>query len=125
MKVLTDTHTLVWALTGQPLGAAARAALSGSPFTASAANLWELLLKSRKPGALLADPLLWWEKYVVGPRIPTLAIRSRHIRKLAGLPELHKDPFDRILVAQALAEGLTLATKDSMLARYGAPVVWE
>jgi PIN domain nuclease of toxin-antitoxin system len=54
-----------------------------------------------------------------------LAIRIRHIRKLAGLPELHKDPFDRILVVQALAEGFTLATKDAMLARYGAPVVWE
>ena len=125
MKVLTDTHTLVWALTGQPLGAAARAALAGSHFTASAANLWELVSKSRKPGALLADPLPWWEKYVVAPRIPTLAIRIRHIRKLASLPELHKDPFDRILVAQALAEGLTLVTKHAMLARYGAPVVWE
>ena len=96
MKVLTDTHTLVWALTGKPLGAAARAALAGSAFTASAANLWELVSKSRKPGAMLADPLPWWEKYVVGPRIPTLAIRIRHIRKLAVLPELHKDPFDRI-----------------------------
>ena len=60
-----------------------------------------------------------------GPRIPTLAIRTGHIRRLAGLPELHKDPFDRILVAQALAEGLTLATKDAFLARYGAPVIWE
>jgi PIN domain nuclease of toxin-antitoxin system len=125
VKVLTDTHTLVWALTGRPLGAAARAALAGSPFTASTANLWELVLKSRKPGTLLTDPLPWWEKYVVAPGIPTLAIRIRHIRKLAGLPELHKDPFDRILVAQALAEGFTLATKDAMLARYGAPVVWE
>jgi PIN domain nuclease of toxin-antitoxin system len=54
------------------------------------------------------------EKYVVAPRIPTLATRIRHIRKLAGLPELHKDPFDRILVARALAEGLTLATKDAI-----------
>jgi len=50
---------------------------------------------------------------------------SRHIRKFASLPELHKDPFDRILVAQALTEGLTLATKDAMLARYGAPIVWD
>ena len=126
MKVLTDTHTLVWALTGsEPLGAAAHAALAHSPFTASVANLWELVLKSRKPGALIADPLPWWEKYVVAPRIPTLAIRIRHIQKLARLPELHKDPFDRILVAQARAEGLTLATKDALLARYGAPMVWE
>ena len=126
MKVLTDTHTLVWALTGsEPLGAAARAALAGSPFTASVANLWELVLKSRKPGALIADPLPWWEKFVIAPRIPTLAIRTAHVRRLAGLPDLHKDPFDRILVAQTLAEGLTLATKDVLLARYGAPVVWE
>ena len=126
MKVLTDTHTLVWALTGsEPLGAAAHAALAHSPFTASVANLWELVLKSRKPGALIADPLPWWEKYVVAPRIPTLAIRTRHIQKLARLPELHKDPFDRILVAQALAEGMTLATKDALLARYGAAVIWE
>jgi len=79
VKVLTDTHTLVWALTGsEPLGAAANAALARSLFTASVANLWELVFKSRKPGALVADPLLWWEKYVLGPRIPTLAIRTAH-----------------------------------------------
>ena len=126
MKVLTDTHTLVWALSEpETLGAQARAALTESPFTASVANLWELVLKSRKPGTLVADPLPWWEKYVVRARIPALAIRTAHIRVLAGLPELHKDPFDRILVAQALAEGLTLATKDAVLARYGAPVVWD
>lgn len=126
VRVLTDTHTLVWALTGvEPLGAAARDALANAPFTASVANLWELVFKSRKPGALVADPLPWWEKYVARSRIPTLAIRTAHIRKLASLPELHRDPFDRILVAQALAEGLALATKDAMLARYGAPVVWD
>jgi PIN domain nuclease of toxin-antitoxin system len=126
MKVLTDTHTLVWALScPEALGGAARAALAESPFTASVANLWELVLKARKPGALVADPLPWWEKYVSQPRIPALAIRIPHIRALAVLPDVHKDPFDRILVAQALAEGLTLASKDIILARYGAPLIWE
>ena len=126
MKILTDTHTLVWALSDpEALGAGARAALAAWPFTASVANLWELVLKSRKPGALLADPLPWWEKYVVRPGIRALAIRTPHIRALAGLPDLHKDPFDRILIAQALAEQLTLATKDVLLARYGVPLVWE
>jgi PIN domain nuclease of toxin-antitoxin system len=52
----------------------------------------------------------------VAPRIPTLVIRTAHIRRLAGVPELHKDPFDRILVAQAWP---------ALVARYGAPVVWE
>jgi len=126
VKVLTDTHTLVWALSEpEALGALARIALTESPFTASVANLWELVLKSRKPGALITDPLPWWEKYVVRAGIPALAIRTAHIRTLAGLPEFHKDPFDRILVAQALAEGLTLATKDAILARYGTAVVWN
>lgn len=125
MKVLTDTHTLVWALScPEAIGTGARAALAESPFTASVANFWELVLKKDKAGALVADPLPWWEKYVVRIGIPVLAIRTSHIRALAGLPGIHKDPFDRILVAQALAEGLTLATKDALLAEYGAPVVW-
>ena len=126
MKVLTDTHTLVWALEDpEALGAGARAALAESPFTASAANLWELVLKARKPGCLIADPLPWWEQFVLRLRIPTLAIRTGHIRALAGLPEWHKDPFDRILVAQALADGLTLVSKDAQLVRYGVAVIWD
>jgi PIN domain nuclease of toxin-antitoxin system len=126
VKILTDTHTLVWALSDpDALGRAAREALARSPFTASVANLWELVLKTRKPGAMVADPLPWWEKYVVRSGIRVLSIRTRHIVSLAGLPDLHRDPFDRILVAQALAEGFTLATKDAILARYGAPLVWE
>lgn len=125
MKVLTDTHTLVWALCDpDALSPGAHLALASNPFTASVANLWELVLKARKPGALLADPISWWDKYVVRPGIPALAIRTSHIRALAGLPDLHKDPFDRILVSQALAENLTIVSRDGMLARYGPPVIW-
>jgi PIN domain nuclease of toxin-antitoxin system len=126
MKILTDTHTLVWALSApEALGARAHAALSELPYTASAANLWELVLKADKAGALLANPLPWWEKYVVRAQIPTLPIRIAHVRALAVLPKIHKDPFDRILIAQALAEGLTLATKDAVVAEYGIPVLWQ
>ena len=125
MKVLTDTHTLVWALSNpETLGAEARAALAESPFTASAANLWELILKKGKAGALVTDPLPWWDKYVVGTGIPVLAVRSTHVRVLGDLPDLHKDPFDRILVAQAIADDLTLASKDTLLAGYGVSLVW-
>ena len=125
MKVLTDTHTLVWALsTPEALGPKARAALEEWPFTASVANLWELILKRGKAGALLGDPVPWWNKYVVRPGIPALAIQTAHLRAFAKLPAIHKDPFDRILVAQSLAEGLTLASKDAILAGYGAAVIW-
>ena len=126
MTLLTDTHTLVWALSSPAMvGRAAREELARSPFTASVANLWELVLKSRKPGSLVADPLPWWDKYVVRSGIRVLSIRTRHIVSLAGLPDFHKDPFDRILVAQALAEGMTLASKDAILARYEVPLVWD
>ena len=125
MRVLTDTHTLVWALSKpEELGSGARDALATSPFTASVVNFWELVLKARKPSALLASPLAWWDRYVTRSHIPTLAIRTGHIRALAGLPDIHKDPFDRILVAQALAENLILLTCDANLARYGIPTIW-
>lgn len=126
MKVLTDTHTLVWALSKpRELGAAAFAAVTDMSFTARVVNLWELVLKARKPGALEADPIPWWDKCVVGHGLPTLVINPAHIKVLASLPDLHKNPFDRMLVAQALAEGLTLATKDAALARYGVPTIWH
>lgn len=125
MKVLTDTPTLVWALSKpEELGVKARDALATFPFTVSVVNLWELVLKARKPGALLADPIPWWNRFVTRSRIPTLAIRTAHIRALAGLPDIHKDPFDRMPAAQALAENLVLVTRDNKLARYGIQVIW-
>ena len=62
---------------------------------------------------------------MIRTRIPTLSIRAPHIHALASLPELHKDPFDRILLAQARAEGLTLVTKDPLLSRYDVPMIWD
>ena len=54
-----------------------------------------------------------------------LPVRVAHVDRLDQLGDWHRDPFDRVLVAQALADELTLATKDAVLARYGVPVVWE
>lgn len=126
MKILTDTHTLVWALSNpEALGRATHEALARDPFMASVANLWELVLKASKPGSLVADPLPWWEKYVVRSGIRVMSIRTPHIQTLAHLPDVHKDPFDRILVAQALAEEMTLASKDAILMRYGVPLIWD
>jgi PIN domain nuclease of toxin-antitoxin system len=125
VRLLTDTHTLVWALTGDAsLSSAARSALEDSEVLVSVANLWELLLKRSRPGALLADPLPWWDKYVTRSGIQVLGIRQSHVFALGRLPELHKDPFDRILLAQAQVERLTLVSKDASLAGYGLPVLW-
>ena len=125
MKVLADTHSLVWALSDpDALSTEARKILAESEVTVSVASLWELILKRGKKDALLADPIPWWEKYVIGTGIPTLAIRVGHVIALGRLPELHRDPFDRILVAQALMERMTLVSKDSQLGSYGIRVIW-
>jgi PIN domain nuclease of toxin-antitoxin system len=125
VRVLTDTHSLVWALSDpDSLGAEAREVLAHSEAIASAANLWELCWKSRKKDALLADPLPWWEKYVQRNGILVLNIRVSHVKALAHLREIHKDPFDRILVAQSMVEKLPLVSKDAHLAEYGIPIVW-
>jgi PIN domain nuclease of toxin-antitoxin system len=125
VKVLTDTHSLVWALSDPgSLSAKARNILTEAEVVTSAANLWELLLKMRKSDALLANPVPWWEKYVVETGIPILPIRSSHVLALGRLPGVHKDPFDRILVAQAVVENLPIISKDTVLAQYGIAVIW-
>jgi PIN domain nuclease of toxin-antitoxin system len=125
LKVLTDTHTLVWALSDPGrLSAKARKALAESEVTASVVNLWELCLKAEKPGSLIHNPAAWWQKYVTANGLPSLSVRVPHVLRLGTLPDLHKDPFDRILVAQAMVEKLSLVTKDSTLSRYGVDVIW-
>jgi len=125
VRVLTDTHTLVWALSNdEALSPKARQTLTESEVLASVANLWELLLKHGKKDALLADPLSWWEKYVIRTGIPTLGIRLAHVMELGRLPDIHRDPFDRILIAQSIVEKAPLVSKDTHLAEYSVPIIW-
>lgn len=125
MRVLADTHALVWALADpDSLSSKARRALTQAEVAVSVASLWELVLKKGKKGALVQDPIPWWEKYIIQARIPMLAIRPAHVMALGRLPKIHKDSFDRILVAQSIVEGMPLVTKDVRLREYGVPVIW-
>lgn len=125
MKLLLDTHLLLWAA-GDPdrLSAAARA-LIGVPENEvwfSAASVWEVAIKS---GLGRAD-------FQVNPRLlrrglldngyHELPVGSEHAVAIDSLPPLHKDPFDRLLVAQARVEGITLLTTDAAVAQYPGPV---
>ena len=124
MRALADTHTLVWALTEpDKLGRHARRALDGG-VVASVAILWELCIKARRPGALLEDPVSWWKEMVSGMGIPVLGIGEDHVFALASLEAIHKDPFDRIMVAQAMVEKLPLVTRDGHLSQYGIETIW-
>jgi PIN domain nuclease of toxin-antitoxin system len=125
VRLLLDTQLLLWAA-GQPerLSKAARKLLDDprNELVFSAASLWEVAIKSS----------LGREDFRVEPRLlrrglldngyVELPITSQHAVNIDGLPPLHKDPFDRLLLSQALSEGITLLTTDSSLAQYPGPV---
>jgi PIN domain nuclease of toxin-antitoxin system len=125
VKLLLDTHLVLWAA-GQPdrLSLEVRTLLDDpdSELLFSAASLWEIVIKRG----------LGREDFQVDARLlrrglrdhgyGELAITSEHAVAVAGLPPLHRDPFDRILIAQSIVEGVTLLTADPLVARYPAPV---
>ncbi len=125
MKFLLDTHLLLWAA-GQPgkLSATARRLL-GDPANElffSAASLWEIAIKNSLGRADFRVEPRVLRRGLLDNGYLELAITSEHAVGVDGLPLLHKDPFDRLLLAQALSEGITLLTSDMNLARYKGPV---
>ena len=122
---LLDTSALIWAVASPDrLSGKARKALNAGPLVLSVVSYWEVVIKARKGLLAVADPVNWWSRAtaLLGGHI--LSIRVAHISALAGLPEIHKDPFDRMLIAQAAAEGVALVASDDQIRRYAVKVVW-
>jgi PIN domain nuclease of toxin-antitoxin system len=125
VKLLLDTHLLLWTA-GQPrrLSATARKLIADkdNELLFSAASLWEIVIKCG----------LGRDDFVVDARVlrrglldngyEELPVRSEHTVAVDGLPSIHRDPFDRLLVAQATFEGITLLTSDPVVARYPGPI---
>ncbi len=125
MKLLLDTHLLLWAA-GKPsrLPRRARALIKdpGNELIFSAASLWEIAIKCRLGrDDFRVDPRLL-RRGLLDNSYSELAVTSEHAVAIDNLPPIHKDPFDRILVAQATVEGLALLTADPVVARYRGPV---
>lgn len=116
---LLDTSTAIWALADPDrLSPSARKALRAGPRILSVASYWEVVIKSQKGLLRVSDPAQWWSRALDLIGASVLSIRPGHITALAGLPLIHKDPFDRILIAQAAAEGFAVVTDDETLRRY-------
>jgi PIN domain nuclease of toxin-antitoxin system len=125
MNLLIDTHLLLWAagVTGD-LPARARRLMEdpGNELYVSAASLWEIGIKTRRgdidfkvePGVL--------RRNLLDNGYKEISITAAHSVLVYSLPLIHKDPFDRILVAQATVEGMTLLTSDSQVAKYPGPI---
>jgi PIN domain nuclease of toxin-antitoxin system len=121
LNILLDTHLLLWALL-QPtkLKSRARALIEQNEVFVSSASIWEISIKSSL-GKLEADPRIVLEA-LEPAGLRKLSISAEHAAKLFELPPHHRDPFDRLLLAQALCEPLTLLTDDDVLGQYGAYV---
>lgn len=125
MRLLLDTQLLLWAV-GKPkrLSRAARA-LVESPENEpifSAASLWEVAIKSSLGRDDFQVDARLLRRGLLDNGYGELAITSEHAVAVAGLPPIHKDPFDRMLVAQSIVEGMTLLTTDPLVGRYAGLV---
>jgi PIN domain nuclease of toxin-antitoxin system len=123
MTILLDTHVVLWWHEGdRRLSAAARQAIERADLAyVSAASGWEVALKLGTGKLRLKVP---FEDIVTRNRFTELAVTLRHARQLAAVPMRHRDPFDRMLVAQAFVEKATIVSKDLALAAHGVDVLW-
>jgi len=125
MKLLLDTHLLLWAA-GEPerLPKSARTLIENADneLLFSAASLWEVAIKRGLGREDFKVDARLLRRGLLDNGYGELAIVSDHVVATEGLPPLHRDPFDRILVAQATVEGITLLTIDSLVSQYPGPI---
>ena len=124
MQLLIDSHAFLWwSEASSSLGSAAGSAISDPANEAliSIAALWELTIKASTGKLTLPADL---ETMAATLGFSVLPINFVHLRRLGALPRVHRDPFDRMMVAQALAEGIPIATGDRIFAAYGVQIVW-
>ncbi len=127
MKILLDTHVFLWAITDAPkLSVQQRDSFldEANDLHLSVASLWEMLIKAGLGKLPLPEPPAEYVlKQMEKNRIVLLPIRIAHLAELQKLPSLHRDPFDRMLVAQARAEKMRMLSVDERMREYGVEVI--
>jgi PIN domain nuclease of toxin-antitoxin system len=126
VRLLLDTHIALWALTDDPrLSAKARVLIEdpSNPVAVSAASVWEIAIKHALGRGDMpisgTESLDWFRK----AGYDLLSVTAMHAAAVEQLPDHHRDPFDRLLVAQAVSEPMRLLTRDPLVVRYGGNVV--
>jgi|SRR5450830_44525 len=125
MKLLVDTHLLLWAANAPERVPAKALTLLNNPdheLLFSAASIWEIAIKNGLGREDFQVDARLLRRGLLDNGYLELPITSAHAVFVESLPPIHKDPFDRILVAQATAEGITLITADSVVAKYPGPI---
>ena len=118
---LVDTNVALIALAElDGLPAAVQSAILTGPNVLSVVSYWEVLLKSMKGNLKVGDPRAWWLDALEQLAATPLALRPDHIAEVYALPDIHRDPFDRALIAQASVERLEIVTLDAEVPRYAS-----
>jgi len=116
---LLDTSIALHAITyPERISVHARHAVERGPVFLSILSYWEVVVKSMKGKVEVRDPRTWWPDALGQLGASILPLRPDHIGEIVDLPLLHKDPFDRALIAQARVERLVLVTTDGLIAKY-------
>ncbi len=128
MKALLDTHTFLWwNMDDSRLSQTARDLIAdgGNELFLSVASAWEIAIKAARGSLILPEPP---EQYVPSRlqrhQIAPLRIQLSHALRVYNLPPIHRDPFDRLLIAQSQQEDLPILTADSEIVRYDVRVIW-
>ncbi|MGA2195272.1 MAG: type II toxin-antitoxin system VapC family toxin [Bryobacteraceae bacterium] len=124
---LLDTAPFLWAVASpEKLSAKVRKLIDNrkNPLFVSVASLWEIVVKAQKGLLPIQDPPRWLDAGLVGIEAAVLPIKPAHVYGVSQLPMIHKDPFDRLLLAQAASEGWVLISSDATLRQYRVPTIW-
>jgi len=127
MRILLDTHTFLWAV-AEPRKLSRRATrlieAEANELLLSVASLWEIVLKVQAGKLQLPEGPAFLAEHMARLGVTSLPVEAGHVLALLGLPLHHRDPFDRLLVAQCQVENLTILTADEAVRQYSIQAVW-
>jgi len=127
MKYLLDTHAIIWMIDNSPEMSSTMLKIinnSENSIGVSVASLWEIAIKMSIGKLKLSVAFDEAISEIRKGRFVFLQIEDEHLHKLTNLQTLHKDPFDRLLISTALAEGMTIITADENIQKYGVSWIW-
>ena len=128
MRFLLDTHTFLWWVADDPqLSLSAKTIISNpdNEIYFSVVSAWEIIIKvGTGKFSLSQPPEIYIPSRITSNQFETLTVQMPHILRINGLPNFHKDPFDRLLIAQSLVEDLSLITVDQEIAQYPVKTIW-
>ncbi|MCL2087078.1 MAG: type II toxin-antitoxin system VapC family toxin [Oscillospiraceae bacterium] len=124
MKLLLDTQIVLWFLNGEKLSEKIQTIIQDGDNYVSVVSLWEVAIKMNINKLSFDGGFIAFRKLIEDNGFKIIPVKDEHMNGLFALPLYHRDPFDRLLIATALAENMTILTADSDIKKYDVPCLW-